>query len=468
VATFAERLRDLRKAAGLTQVDLAGDDLSPSYISLLESGKRSPSDDVIRQLAVRLGCSVSQLSDGQPSEREERLTLELAYARLAVEHGESADARSRLERLLADDSLVPRTRDEAELLLGRAHHGLGDPAGAVAVLQPLFDRACARQTSQSMLEVAIPLCFCYYASGDLHRASQVGSHAMEVAHPQGLAGTDDYFRLGATVMGIYFDLGDFLFARQLGERLAAEAEEADRPAGQAALYWNAAVLAEYEGRLGEAVRLCEQALARMGELDNSRDFARLRLAVAGILMACEPPVVDEASALLDRCYSDLRDLGAKTDFAEWAYVRSAVLLHRGDLARAEDQAREALALLRGQLCPEHVRALLALADVQMARGAPDDALAALRQASEQLEVVGSGRAIGLIWRELAERLTDIKDHQAAAQAFRRALDNGGIRDRSAVTREVVRSFATASLVAGMRRSSENVSEGMSQGLVDRA
>jgi transcriptional regulator with XRE-family HTH domain len=460
MATFAERLRDLRREAGLTQVDLAGDDLSPSYISLLESGKRSPSGDVLQQLAARLGCSISQLSDGQPSEREERLTLELAYARLAVEHGESSDARARLERLLADDNLLPRTRDEAQLLLGRAHYGEGDHAGAVAVLQPLFDRACARQTGQPMLEVAILLCYCYYASGDLHRAAQVGSHAMEVAHHQGLAGSDDYFRLGATVMGINFDLGDFLFARQMGQKLADEAEEADRPAGQAALYWNAAILAEYEGRLAEAVKLCEQALARMGELENSRDFARLRLAVAGILMACDPPAVDEASALLDRCHSDLRDLGGKGDFAEWAYVRSAVLLHRGDLTRAEDQAREALSLLRGHLGPESVKALFALADVLVARGDRAEATEILGQAAEQLEVVGEGRAIGLIWRELAERLTDLDEQTAAAHAFRRALDNGGIRDRSVMTRAVVRGFTGASLVAasGIPRPPEGLPE----------
>jgi transcriptional regulator with XRE-family HTH domain len=456
MATFAERLRDLRREAGLTQVDLAGGDLSPSYISLLESGKRSPSGEVVQQLAARLGCSVSQLSEGQPSEREERLTLELAYARLAIEHGESADARGRLERVLADEGLAPRTRDEAQLLLGRAYHGLGDPAGAVAVLQPLFDRACAGQTNQSMLEVAILLCYCYYSSGDLHRASRVGAHAMEIAQPRGLAGSDDYFRLGATVMGIHFDLGDFLFARHMGQQLAEEAEEADRPAGQAAIYWNAAVLAEYEGRLGEAVKLCEQALARMGELENTRDFARLRLAVAGILMACDPPAVDEAAALLDRCSGDLRDLGVKSDYAEWAYVRSAVLLHRGDVSRAEDQAREAISLLRGQLCPEGVRAQLALADCLMAREANADAAEALREANEQLELAGNGRAIGLIWRELAERLVDLQEYDAAAHAFRRALDHGGIRDRSAMTRQVVRDFAGASLLAasGVNRSVE--------------
>ena len=88
VVGFAGRLARLRKTAGLSQTELAGDDLSASYVSLLESGKRQPSEAVVRTLATRLGCSTSLLSEGEHSERERRLSLELSYARLALTHGE--------------------------------------------------------------------------------------------------------------------------------------------------------------------------------------------------------------------------------------------------------------------------------------------------------------------------------------------------------------------------------------------
>ena len=58
---FGERLRQLRRAAGLSQTQLAGEDLSPSYVSLLETGKRQPSPDVVQTLALRLGCSADVL-----------------------------------------------------------------------------------------------------------------------------------------------------------------------------------------------------------------------------------------------------------------------------------------------------------------------------------------------------------------------------------------------------------------------
>src|SRR5664279_5261949 len=118
MTTFGERLRTLRREAGLSQGDLAGEGLSASYISLLEAGKRSPSSEVLQQLATQLRCSTTLLLEGKPSERDQRIELEIAYARLAVEHGESADARVRLERLLVEDGIPVPIRDEMSFLLG--------------------------------------------------------------------------------------------------------------------------------------------------------------------------------------------------------------------------------------------------------------------------------------------------------------------------------------------------------------
>src|SRR3954453_1101136 len=119
LTTFAERLKTLRRAAGLSQTQLAGDGISPSYVSLLESGRRSPSPAVAALLAAKLGCSPSELLDGEPSERERRLQLELSYAELALRHEGSADARQRLQRLLDEDDLPPAVKSQARFLLSR-------------------------------------------------------------------------------------------------------------------------------------------------------------------------------------------------------------------------------------------------------------------------------------------------------------------------------------------------------------
>ena len=66
---FGRRLRRLREAAGLSQTALAGDDLHPSYISMLESGRRAPTPAALAVIARRLGVSRQHIL---------RLTNELA------------------------------------------------------------------------------------------------------------------------------------------------------------------------------------------------------------------------------------------------------------------------------------------------------------------------------------------------------------------------------------------------------
>ena len=68
---FGRRLRELREAAGLRQVDVgtrAG--VSTAYVSELERGGRGPTLDVIYALARALGVPVSRLfpdpDDDQP------------------------------------------------------------------------------------------------------------------------------------------------------------------------------------------------------------------------------------------------------------------------------------------------------------------------------------------------------------------------------------------------------------------
>ncbi|MDQ1622476.1 MAG: hypothetical protein QOH19_894 [Actinomycetota bacterium] len=51
---FGEKLRAERLERGLTQAELGRDLYSPSYISLLETGRREPTADVIEELARRL------------------------------------------------------------------------------------------------------------------------------------------------------------------------------------------------------------------------------------------------------------------------------------------------------------------------------------------------------------------------------------------------------------------------------
>src|SRR4051794_36964665 len=55
--SLGHRIRATRISRGLSQAQLALPELSDSYVSLIESGKRVPTPDVVRLLARKLGCS---------------------------------------------------------------------------------------------------------------------------------------------------------------------------------------------------------------------------------------------------------------------------------------------------------------------------------------------------------------------------------------------------------------------------
>ena len=434
MATFGERLRRLRQEAGLSQTELAGDGISPSYISLLESGKRSPSGEVVAQLAARLGCSTTLLLSGEPSDRERRIDLELAYARLALEHGQPGDGRTRMDALLAEDGVPQSARDEARYLLASAYEKIGDLPKAAETILPLYERATRGLTEVPLPDVAVLLCGIYWQAGDLQRMSRTAEEALAVAEEQGLADTDEYYRLAATLMFAHMELGDYLHAVTWAKQVLDRAKDSGNRKGQAVLYWNAAVVAEHHGRIDEALQLCQRAMAHLGEQGGSRDLARLRVAAAQILLSADPPLVPEAVTVLEQGRELLEDLGGSVDLVEWHHVRALAALLEHDLDAAAHYAATAVTLTEKERGATDAltagRAHLALGDALLAERRDGEAQEQREQARHRLGDAPLNRPAALVWRELAERLVHQGELEAAVAAYRRALDSLAVLDRS--------------------------------------
>lgn len=62
VQAFAQRLREMRHAAGMTQLELARQgQFNVSYVTRLENGQTAPGIDLVERLAKALGVSVNDL-----------------------------------------------------------------------------------------------------------------------------------------------------------------------------------------------------------------------------------------------------------------------------------------------------------------------------------------------------------------------------------------------------------------------
>src|SRR6266540_5003949 len=80
MVNIAERFQDLRTRAGLTKTNLARPRYTVSYVSQIESGKRTPSADAMEFFAERLGVSPRFLSTGVPDGMEDSLRYRLEEA----------------------------------------------------------------------------------------------------------------------------------------------------------------------------------------------------------------------------------------------------------------------------------------------------------------------------------------------------------------------------------------------------
>jgi tetratricopeptide (TPR) repeat protein len=443
-------LRQLRVERGLLQGDLAGDGVSASYISLLESGQRQPTPPVVAKLAATLGVSIELLLTGAADADLLEARLNLDYAELALRSGESQAAHDAfaevLQRLLSHpdspeaggpgrDHRRHELVEQARWGGVRALEALGRLEEALTDLEHLRDTIAVDHPL--WLQTAVAAARCSAELGDLHRAVDVAELALADARAQGLEGTSEHAELVSTLVGCYERRGDAARAAQLAEDLLVSADQLGNSRSRAAAYWNASLLAQRRGHLDKAVRWAERAVTLLADQDNERNLSRARVAFAWVLLRTVPPELDRAVSLLRDAALSLADHGTATDRAYAHTELSRALLMIGDPEAALAEAREAAALLSAGHRVESVTARLAAADAWSATG--DHAMARdhVGEAIEALAGLPPSRVTALAWRHAADVLRRLGDEQASLVCLERALDQAGITAEPAPLRASV-------------------------------
>src|SRR5215471_12963385 len=114
-AAVGARLVEARKAAGLSQRQLSFPGCTAAYISRIEAGARTPSYQVLREFAKRLGVTADYLATGQDPAAAE--TDSLLEAEIALRLGDLDKAHALYESA--------RAAGQSPLLIARADVGLG-------------------------------------------------------------------------------------------------------------------------------------------------------------------------------------------------------------------------------------------------------------------------------------------------------------------------------------------------------
>jgi transcriptional regulator with XRE-family HTH domain len=319
------RLRATRRERGCTQAALAGDDLSVSYISLLEAGRREPTAGTLQLLADRLQTTVEYLLSGvDPAERASH-ELELRFAELALANGDADEARRRFTALsglagTSDEQVAWRVRRG----LAAAAEAVGDLGAAIAEFEQLRESAERSPQVLPWLGVVVDLSRCYREAGDLQRAIDVAEHALTRVTDAQLASVG-VPQLTATLAAAYRARGDLHRAGYLLDKILREDSPSSSRRDRGGAFWNASVLAAERGHPKDALVLADRALALFSEDVDERSLCRLKVMKAWVLLSQQPP---ESQAALDLLLSVLPELAATGSAVDLAYAET-------ELARAQ-------------------------------------------------------------------------------------------------------------------------------------
>ncbi|MFC7731010.1 helix-turn-helix domain-containing protein [Actinomadura keratinilytica] len=362
-----ERVRNLRLTRRLSQAQLAGHDLSDSYISLIESGKRTPTPTVLRMLAERLGCTPEYLAEGVEPEQRAHLEVRERHAQLALLAGDAGTAAAGFDDVLArsdDSELTARARWGR----ARALEELGRTEEAIALFEELREQAERDPCRASWLPPVIALARCYHTVGDLGQAIALGERTLARLRELGLTVGEEHTEVGRILLLAYVDRSDPERAHALGRTLVggrlgeAEPADDDHPSVH---YQRASSQALEEGAVGDALYLAEQALAVRAGRTSLLARSRLNLAAAKALLRGVMPFSTPAAS--DQTAAQGRGLGGPADVSAEVSAQAAeealeLLGDTGGLPSAE----------AGESTIERARALVAL-------GRPGEAITDLEE-----------------------------------------------------------------------------------------
>lgn len=426
VSTLGQRLRALRVERGLSQADLAGDLVSPSYVSLIESGRRSPEREVLDGLARRLGCSPLYLESGVAPEEINEQRLRLQFATIARANGELDQARELFAELA--HAGTGEIRAQARWGLAQTLEALGHLDAALAELDTLTEASRAGEPgAPGLLPVMITKCRVYREAGDFARSIDVGEAALAEIGALGLDGTEDSITLASALAGSYQARGDLLSAQRLVARVIEQAERLGSRQAQGHAYWSACTIAMARGELALALDLATRTLALLSESAQPHGLAAMRINYAWLLLRSDPPRLAEADTVLGQAHTALTELAIAPLLAACETEMAWSALLHGNVGQAAEVARAAAARCTDPSTVELQNARVVSGLAQVMAGDVDAGSDLAGDAATRLATLGSNQEAAQAWRDLADALLQQGQSERAIQALQRAADCAGLR-----------------------------------------
>jgi tetratricopeptide (TPR) repeat protein len=274
-AAAGERLHAARKAAGLSQRQLSFPGCTAAYISRIEAGARTPSYQVLREFAKRLGVTADYLATGDTGETPESDAL--LEAEVALRLGD-LEAAERLYENARDTAQYPASIARADVGLGQVAVTRGETSRAVELLE----RALAgEQLPPSDVSVAAnALGRSYAAQGRFEEAYGVFSRFLDAARQR--RDTFDVIRFSVLLANAYLDAGNFARAQAVLGDVLQQARESLDPMLRASLYWSQSRLCSSQGNADSAAEFAQLTISILRTTEHTLAAAKALLLLAHI------------------------------------------------------------------------------------------------------------------------------------------------------------------------------------------
>ena len=389
---FGEKLRAERLERGLTQAELGKDLYSPSYISLLETGRREPTAEVIEELARRLELAPKALEAwSQPiSVSDAEYVLAGLYARqawdlrdypLAARHAATA-AQIALEGRNTS-AWWNMTYMQAECLLKH-----GDLQECQHIVERLLEHPMAKESVGLGVRARQMLAAVFHRQGQL---SVAVDHALDAVRLSSQLPQSSTVTIGAhrILIGALAESGRLDEAWKYCQAMDAHVDENAMPQLAGEVAWVIGNVAFMRHDYAEGVKYHERAAKLLSPANDIELWARFNKASAAVRLSSgivEPETLSSIERA-ELAFSIVR--GTKSDELEVAFIRARWLYLTGDIVAAVEKLRKIHAESGALAKHTAGEVALLLGKSLKAAGESDEALVYLHEAQKDFSSAGA-------------------------------------------------------------------------------
>lgn len=401
---FGLRLRRLRKELGLSQKAVAGDRLTPSYISLLENGNRVPTFDVTIQLARILGTSLEDLIGykvdgllGEASEGDAALNASRVQARHLAEMGDAQGARAllRTEFEALGPQAAERPRLEVGIELASVLASTGHHEERVKVLDELLSTRSVGDAPLLRRSLRIDRAS---SLRELGRLRESRLELEELRRSDEGAPPPERVRLLGVLASVQCEMGDYEEAAATIAEMIPLAEDRCNSATTGRAHWVASMVCSRMGRPVDAERHLRAARSLLTfESMPLRDWMRFCRINASVML--------DIGAELDEAHEWIQIAETTARLTGSAAAAGAATRERARYEQAKGRHERAAELYSSLLSDDLTGESLLVTLLGLGATLPEldrtpEAIEALREAARYCERNGNYRMATEIWNRI--------------------------------------------------------------------